>query len=167
MIIGNANDFAIEIADYNKAKNVAKLKLFLKGKVFGSFKKAKEIDPLLSSLDAILDAGDDLYDASFDDKSVTEIFSTVLVLHAEVGEWTDSDYNQLDRYERFTFFLGEQFSDVTAIVYVKEDVCNIVWSTNKDMSKEQINYLENLNVAQVPMKHIAKVKDEFMDYLDQ
>ncbi|PSL17787.1 hypothetical protein [Chitinophaga ginsengisoli] len=167
MIVGKESDFAIEITDYDKVKRIAKLKLHLNGKVFGDGKKSKSIDPLVSALETIIEAGDSLYDTSFNNRSFGDVFSTVLVLHAEVGEWTDDDYAQLDRYERFTFFWGEQFSNVTAVVFTKDGICHILWSMNKNMSGGKIDYLKNLHADLIPLNSIVGVKDELMQYLNQ
>ncbi|MGF6924637.1 hypothetical protein QFZ48_000137 [Chitinophaga sp. W2I13] len=131
------------------------MRMIVGGKNFGDYKKSQEIQPFLDAMESILTAGDDLYDTSFATASQQEIFSMVLVLDAEVGEWTDSDYDQLDRYERFTFFCGEQFSNVSAVVYNREGVCNFIWSMSNNLSIPKIDNLKNLYSESIPLSVLA------------
>jgi len=165
MTIGKENDFAIEITDYDRGKRAGRIRLHLGGKIFGDGKKLKSVEPLISTLQKIIETGDSLYDESFNDSKLEDIFSAVLVLHAETGNWTDDDYRQLDRYERFTSFWGEQFSNVTAVFFNKKRICHVLWSMNKCRSGERIDYLKNLNESQISLSTVAAVKDEFMQCL--
>jgi hypothetical protein len=167
MIIGNVDQFAIEIADYNKIKSTAKVRMLFGSKTFGSFKKKNDLKELTKSLTAIINTGDELYDESFDGKTELEIFETILVLPIGIEEWTLAQSAQYERYKRFTFFGGEQFSDVSAVAYVKNGICNVLWSTNRTFSQAIANYSKNLKIAQVPLEIIARTRDEFVHYLKQ
>jgi hypothetical protein len=91
----------------------------------------------------------------------------VLVLNAEIGNWSDSDYEQLDRYERFTFFLGEQFSNVSTVVYNRDGNCNFIWSMNNNLSSKKIDYSKNFYTGNISFSMLAQANEELLQFINQ
>ncbi|HEU4553597.1 MAG TPA: hypothetical protein VFS25_12205 [Chitinophaga sp.] len=123
ILVGTKHDFAIEVGNYKKDKETGKLRFWINNQDFGDFKRSDKLSYAVRSLKDITDKYSSLYDDSFDSKTNREIFELALVLDAEIGSLTDEDYEQMDKYERFSFNLGSQFDDVSHVVYVKDGQC--------------------------------------------
>lgn len=164
--IGDVTQFAIESGNYDATKQKGKIRFWINNKHFGDFKKSNDFNPVTDALKSIIESGNTLYDVSFEGKTAEEIFSTVLVLNTETEDFTDEEYAQMERYERFGFYWGEQFNNITAVTYIKDNYCHFLWSQNSNLSTAKINYLKNLQTEIVRTDIFFTVAKDFLNTIN-
>ena len=162
-IWGTQELFAIEIGNYLPATSSGKFRLWLNGSTFGDFKKSHKLVYASNSIKSLASSKSDLWEKDFEGKDEKEIFSMLAMLDKGVEEFTKEDYNKIERYQKYSPFFGDQFDNISSVIYIKDRIAHFIWSLNDDFNSTKINLLDNLKYSLVPMKDIERVSAEFLN----
>jgi hypothetical protein len=165
-ILGTNKVMTIELDINNPNKKIGKLRFWIENKSFGTFEKSFSFDHALKAFERLIKESSDLYDVAFEDKTQQEIFKLSIVNDADLFGLTEEDYNLMERFQRFGFYFGDQFDNVTNTVYVKNNSCYFLWTTTNDFISKTIDNMQNFQFAQVPIKTIKSVYEEFKKLMD-
>lgn len=160
-LLGNKEVFAIEIDTYPINIQKSKLRLWIQGKPLGSYKKKHKLSFAIFSLRDISLIKGDFYDSSFEQKSAKDIFATCII-NKEIEDLTEEDFRQIEKYQKFGIFLGDQFNDTTCLVYIKNSIIHFVWTVINRLESTSNDYFKKINEATVHHSEFRKVVQMFL-----
>ena len=163
VFFGLKEKFGIELEIYNQIRNVGKARFWVENKPLGEFKVKHKLSYLLAGLKELLKNESILWDERFLQKSPEEIATMCWYLKRDILEANPQELEEMMAFKKFSPFFGDQFDSQSNIIYLKDGKFHFIWTLVTDYSSDNVDYLKNLQSAQVDASYVKEVIERFLN----